>query len=297
MITSKTGILVAVFLLVVLVPLVSAEIIWSNPSPTTFITSSQNSVCKYVGGNWIWEKSVLGNIQTVLSENDCYREDGVNTLGIEKKECCPDDKTICDPEQHICVPSVNPGDTCEDYTLTECSNLGNSQRAIDYLAETDYPACGDTIYSSGPCWIAINCICAVNEDSCLPTKQYKTYNGTNWKYFPAGTELTSLINQLDEECGTGNYLSGNCGYSIEETNDCENGGFRTLDWTKIWDGDAGLTDSGTCTGSDSKKMPCPAQLGFASFVGLTIAVALVVLFYLISLRKRGKEKIKKKKRR
>src|SRR3989344_9569066 len=80
--------LVLVLISIVSIGFATAVPIWSDDTGTNFFTGG-NAVCSISGSGSLW------NINGVESDamNDCYNENGVDSNGNAKTQCCPSEYT------------------------------------------------------------------------------------------------------------------------------------------------------------------------------------------------------------
>lgn len=252
----------------------TAETMWDNLGGSDYPCCWRDSA-----GDAFWVYS--GSGLSPVDPNDCYKEI-VSPSCLGDNGCCNTGYT-CDQPTDKCVSSLITD--CGDYKNPIDCNSDSSNVAEDSVdAKT-----GDSGYCSGAGVVIVGweagggvwCENSTNSCRCEWKNGVCTSDYNITKFCDDGTEDPV----------------GFCSFGVSELTNCS-GGYRLMKWTATW---APGTKPEEASCEDGQKMvPCPAQLSFTSLMGLAIAVILVVVFYLLSLRKkegvRKKVEIRKKRR-
>lgn len=275
-----------------------ADIIWGG-STTRFTTTTSNPLCTEndVGKTgWL---STAGDFVPWDNQNyNCVNPSGIDDAGNLHTECCPASH-FCNTASGKCEDSTVK--YCSDYTDETSCNADSSNVGISDAEEVNGAgSCSFNLNENvGSCVKNSFCGCSWQGNSCdvevVDSVCSSLGNCTN------RAELSDSSGNLDSSklnafCGTNVLPSsfGECVLNISRDNNCT-GGYRALSWT--------ATPTGTFNAADcqngEKKMPCPVQLPFTSAAGVIIALALIVILYIVLARKKpGKhpETAKKKRR-
>jgi hypothetical protein len=216
--------------------------------------------------------------------NDCFKENGWDSYGV-RKTCCDGMLCIQEDSQYSC--KATSASYCEDINAANPEFSGKSAEEIkdicndaadigvasvnrihfdeypDYCLEASWP---EDVGGKQCTKKVENCRCGWDETDniCKGANDFKTY----------------CPNSPPENLGT-------CVWTSSEMSNCTSG-FRMMSWTAAWTPASVNRPSETECNDITKRMPCPVQLPLTSLVGLAIAVVLVILFYLLSLRKKRK---------
>jgi len=311
----KGGIIICVFLLIA-VSLVYAEIIWSNPSLTSWKITSSNPRCDTLDEpvGW-WE--FLDSAHTIFDKKtwnspdyNCSRWDGMEMFGTTAKtECCP--------ASYTCSPAVDASgnrkcaqnleiDMCEDYTTRDsCLNDTNNVAILEIESIEGEGFCQNYTGNYGVCFEQVACRCSWDEtrttNKCRPVAKHQECKpidagGSECKNFSEFSDAAGNfdLTKFQDFCGvTEHGLIGNCDLHIQDIDECNTTGRLVRSWTAEWTGEPSLAPA-TCK-PGTRNFPCGTQLSFFGIAGLIIAVLIIIIFYVLVLRK--KKKFSGKKRR
>ncbi len=216
------------------------------------------------GRQWIYS-----NAGVVPSENDCYREDGVNF-----KKCCPVNSgcdTSTNPAKCVQDPpgcsKYKSQNACEGSDGTDGSDDINEKMGSGYCGRgwgADYEKAGVMCQN-----FTGDCRCSWKNGVCIANSTFYT------------------------ACeGRNNVDIGHCEFATDYSGECSLG-YRTINWTGNW---IGITERNeeVCPFKSEKRVPCLAQLGFFSAASVIILIVLIIIFYYF-IGKREKDAVSVKK--
>ncbi|MBU1136219.1 MAG: PKD domain-containing protein, partial [Nanoarchaeota archaeon] len=252
-----------------------------SETETEFVVFLENSVCDISSGGW-WESGSFS-----LGMNDCYRINGVPS-----NFCCPQEYTCSGLEDGTGQCVFSEVQICSDYDNEEdCNNYELHVAEFDNQEKSGIEKfCSKSYYNqTDDCTYYRNCKCKWENSVCAPLYELNAYCSGEDK----GTLLTCYRPNIETTNCTSSgyrYITWD-GYYVDKTQNILKciSDFNCGDYSNNFENlycNQGICASDVCSGG-KKTIPCisTALLGFFDIINLIISLLIIVIFYVIVLRK------------
>lgn len=276
----------------------TAELTANSQAETEFGMNFQLAYCDYSDNEHVgWWEEILGVNQFIPWDSDnynCYRSEvdhGVN-------ECCPISYD-CDRASGECLTG---GMTlCQQFTEESCSSNSNHPDVAESELE-GIASCNAEQQYGDLCFEKTTCSCNWNGTECKAVSNHTISKGSTYYSYP--------LSNADEICQANSTILppilGLCQYTTEFIDNCNVSGNKIASWTAYWTGTGNIcADNADCSSEEAcrngkctprtcedgtRSIPCisGALLSFFNLASLAIALAIIIIFYIIVYRKKKK---------
>lgn len=237
---------------------VLGEIKWSEDSSTDFSVSSQGYSCVDDGNYWLTYSG--GKEVKISTDGNCSLREA---LGEDSPTCCPYNSK-CDLSTGKCNSSITLS-RCRDYVDEDSCNNYNSKIGIFSVEEItkEKGFCSRFVTLPDSCVQKMDCFCEWNSSSNECFASYSTLTKC-----PPGPN--PIPPKPEKE--------GNCTFSMEIKDDCNNSGVYSVSTRAFWEGDASAIGFDKCKDS-SFSVPCGDYLKLPFFARDVFLVAFSLIFF------------------